>query len=105
MPFITKYLFMTILISPMVTWLGIHFKRKILTISYAILNALLASWLLIHEILSYGAREATFKQKMHFFFVNDVSMIFYFAYIPLIIIGSILPITIFIIQCFKNKKS
>lgn len=45
MPFITKYLLMTILISPMIILVGCYFKKKVLIISYAILNVLLASWL------------------------------------------------------------
>ncbi len=103
MPFITKYLFATILISPMIILVGCHFKKKLLFISYAILNVLLASWLLVDEILSYGATEVTLEEKIHIFFINDVSMIFYFVFLPLVIIGSIFPATVFIIQNIKNK--
>lgn len=106
MPFITKYLFATVLLPPIVIWLGTRYKRKILMVSYAVLNALFASRLIVREILSFGTTETTLNQKIHFFFRNDASMIFYFVYIPLIILGTILPIIALVIQSSsKGKKN
>lgn len=106
MPFISNYLIIALLMSLIVILLGSHFKKKVLIISYAIINALIASFLLFYEVLNYGKSEATFERKIHIFFVNDSSMIFYFVYIPLITIGSILPIIVFITQCIgkSNRK-
>jgi len=103
MPFIAKYLFFTILMSPLLIFLGHSLKKKMIIISYAILNAILSSWLLLGEILSYGASESTLERKINLFFANDTSMFFYYVYIPLIIIGCILPATVYVIKCVGKK--
>lgn len=103
MPFITKYLFLTILLSPSIIFLGYYFKNKIMIILYAVLNALISSLLLIIEILRYSASETTIKEKVHFFFANDSVIIFYLAFIPLIIAGSLLP-AIFCMIKFKRGR-
>ncbi|HWT74223.1 MAG TPA: hypothetical protein VN258_05815 [Mobilitalea sp.] len=105
MPFLTKYLLMTLLISPLVMLTSYIMKRNKRNLYYSFINTVLSTCFLLREILSYGATETTLMRKITFFFHNDVSTLFYYAYLPSLFLGSILPIIMFIITYILRNKN
>lgn len=102
MPLLTIYfIVLAISLYPLIIII-LGLKKKIFWV-LPVGNLVISTFILYEQIISHSSTSPSLKEQFRVFFVNDSSTLFYFVYIPCIVVGTLLPILIGIIIKIKNS--